>query len=83
MKYENDPLLPILNKEIQERSEAFKGLSAEEESKLLSLTADQKQVIAAADRAAKKEFLVAQPQISNAGVKAQQKFQSYVATLGH
>ena len=35
MEYKNDPLLPILNDEINSRTEAFKGLSAEEESKLL------------------------------------------------
>jgi len=35
MTYENDPLLPILTEEINTRTEAFKGLSAEEESKLL------------------------------------------------
>ena len=40
MEYENDPLLPILSEEIMKRTEAYKGLSAEEESKLLSLTAD-------------------------------------------
>ena len=83
MKYENDPLLPILNEEIKTRSEAFKGLSAAEESKLLQLTADQKQVVLAADRAAKNEYLSAQPQISHGGVKASEKYQSYVATLGH
>ena len=38
MKYENDPLLPIIEDEIKVRSENFKGLSSEEESKLLSLT---------------------------------------------
>lgn len=35
MEYENDPLLPILTEEIMKRTEAYKGLSAEEESKLL------------------------------------------------
>lgn len=61
MKYENDPLLPIIEDEIKTRSEAFRGLSPEEESKLLSLTDEQKGVIVNADRAAKKEFLGAQP----------------------
>lgn len=35
MEYENDPLLPILTEEINQRTEAYKGLSPEEESKLL------------------------------------------------
>lgn len=35
MEYENDPLLPLLTEEINSRTEAYKGLSAAEESKLL------------------------------------------------
>ena len=35
MNYENDPLLPIVAEEINARTEAYKGLSAEEEGKLL------------------------------------------------
>lgn len=50
MKYEHDPLLPMLQGEMQKRIAHFKGLSAEEESKLLSLTADQRRVIADLDR---------------------------------
>lgn len=57
MKYENDPLLPIIEEEIKTRSEAFRGLSADEESKLLSLSEEQKSIIVNADRASKKEFL--------------------------
>ena len=50
MKYEQDPLLPMLQQEMQQRIEHFKGLSAEEESKLLSLSADQRRVIAELDK---------------------------------
>ena len=46
MKFENDPLLPILKKEMDSRINHFKGLSAEDESKILSLTADQRRIIA-------------------------------------
>jgi len=81
MRYENDPLLPILNSEITARSESFKSLSAEEESKLLQLTAAQKQSLATSDRAAKREYLVAAPAVSHAGVKSQEKYQTYVASL--
>ena len=57
MKYENDPLLPIVTAEIAARSDAFRGLNAQEESELLQLTQDQKQLLVHADRAAKKDFL--------------------------
>jgi len=37
MEYDNDPLLPILQGEIQKRTSAYKSLSAEEERNLLML----------------------------------------------
>lgn len=40
MEYENDPLLPILQGEIQQRTAAYKNLSAAEEQKLLMLNDD-------------------------------------------
>ena len=40
MTYKSDPLLPILRKEIDNRVNAYKALSPEEEGKLLSLNAD-------------------------------------------
>jgi len=50
MKYENDPLLPLLQNEMQSRIQHFKGLSAEEEGKLLSLTPEQRKLIADQDK---------------------------------
>lgn len=50
MLYKNDPLLPILQGEMNTRISHFKGLSKEEESKLLSLTSDQRRIIADQDR---------------------------------
>jgi hypothetical protein len=57
MAYESDPLLPILQDEMNRRITQFKGLSKEEEGKLLSLTADQRRIIADQDRKAKNEYL--------------------------
>ena len=50
MAYERDPLLPMLQEEINSRISHFKGLSKEEESRLLSLTPDQRRIIADQDR---------------------------------
>ena len=50
MSYERDPLLRILQTEMASRFKHFKGLSAEDESKLLSLTPDQRRIIADQDR---------------------------------
>lgn len=50
MRYEEDPFLPLLQNEMESRINHFKGLSSEEESKILSLTADQRRIIAEQDR---------------------------------
>eukprot|EP00347_Sterkiella_histriomuscorum_P013416 403364788 len=57
MKFEHDPLLPILQNEMQARIAHFKGLTPEEEGKLLSLSGDQKRVVADLDRKAKEDYL--------------------------
>ena len=82
MEYENDPLLPILQSEITRRTDAYKGLSAEEETKLLMLNDAQKKAIVDQDKAAKATYLAATPNISNAGVKNSNKFKAYEATIG-
>jgi hypothetical protein len=78
MKYEHDPLLPLLQSEMQARIAHFKGLSAEEESKLLSLTKEQRKVIADNDRKAKVEYLSTAPNINNPGIKSHEKYKNFV-----
>lgn len=46
MQYQGDTILPMLRDEIIKRTQEFKGLSAEDESKLLQLTSAQKRMIA-------------------------------------
>jgi len=50
MTYKNDPLMPILTNEINDRCSGYKALSAQEEGDLLSLKPEQKKVIAEADK---------------------------------
>jgi hypothetical protein len=50
MRYEEDPFLPLLQREMEARINHFKGLSPEEESKILSLTADQRRIVADQDK---------------------------------
>lgn len=78
MKYEHDPLLPLLQSEMQSRIAHFKGLSAEEESKLMSLSAEQRRVIADQDRKAKIDYLGTAPNINNPGIKSHEKYRSFV-----
>lgn len=78
MKYEHDPLLPLLQSEMQSRIAHFKGLSAEEESKLMSLSAEQRRVIADQDRKAKIDYLGTAPNINNPAIKGHEKYRSFV-----
>lgn len=77
MTYKNDPLMPILTNEIDERVKSYKSISAEEEGNLLSLNADQKKVIVDADKREKQAFLAQQPNINNPGVKLNPKFVNF------
>ena len=81
MMYKNDPLMPILVNEVNNRTAAYANMSAEEESALLSLSAETKKVIAANDRRAKDEFLSSPPSINHAGVRMHEKFQAYAASV--
>ena len=57
MSYKGDPLLPIVQAEVQNRTAAFANLSAADESNLMSLTSDHKRIIADNDKKAKVEYL--------------------------
>ena len=82
MEYKNDPLLPILNDEINTRTEAFKGLSAAEESNLLQLSAEQKRIITENDKATKAEFLSTVPKLGHPGLKLSDKYISFTNSIG-
>ena len=54
------------------------GMTKEEEGKMLSLSAEQKKVVAENDRKLKNEFLAAAPQISHGTVKMNEKYKAYM-----
>lgn len=76
MTYSNDPLLPMFVNEINSQLQPLKSLSKEEESRLFSLTADQKKLIAEGDARAKTEYLSAPPSIASASVKNTEIYKS-------
>ena len=82
MEYENDPLLPILQSEIQQRTARYQSLSAAEEQKLLMLTDAQKKAVLEQDKSAKNGYLASTPSLNNAGVKAHPKFVAYENSIG-
>lgn len=63
---------------MEKRIAHFKGLSPEEESKLLALSSDQRRIVSDQDRKAKIEYLGAQPNINNPGIKLHEKYKSFV-----
>lgn len=63
---------------MEERLAKFRGLSKEEETALLSLSDDQRKMLADKDKAVKNEFLQGAPAISHGGVKMHPKFKNYM-----
>ena len=78
MTYSQDLILPMIQKEMEERLAKYKGLSPEEEGKLLSLSTDQRQIVAENDKKMKNEFLAAAPPISHGTIKMSDKYKSYM-----
>jgi len=81
MTFSNDPLLPIFVNEINSQLQPLKKLSKEEESRLFSLSADQKKLIAEGDARSKTEFLSAAPSIASASVKNTEIFRSITSRM--
>lgn len=57
MNYNNDIVMETLKQTFKDKTKTLRSLTPQEESKLLSLTADQREQIVAQDRIAKNEYL--------------------------
>jgi len=64
---------------MQARLAKFKGMSAAEEAKLLSITEEQRRSLVETDRKLKNEFLTTPPAITHGTVKMSDKYKSFVA----
>ena len=71
----------MIETEMANRLTKFQGMSAAEESALLSLSASQKASVAENDRKLKGEFLGAAPAISHGTVKNTDAYQSYMTMV--
>jgi hypothetical protein len=78
MNYKGDIILPMIEAEMKERLQRFQGMSAAEEGALLSLTAEQKRIVAENDKKLKSEFLATAPHITHGAVKMNDKYKAYV-----
>lgn len=81
MDYAEDPVLPIMRKELSARVSVLKNLTPQEESELLSLNSDQRNSVAQSDKAAKNAYLTAAPHVSSQGLKNHAKFLKFVDYL--
>jgi hypothetical protein len=81
MDFKSDPVLPILKQELTSRTDALRGLSAEDQDKLLSLTEDQKRSLSVIDKAHKDKYLSAAPVVQSQGLKNHEKFLKHLNYL--
>lgn len=78
MTYHGDSLLPMLEKEMTTRLERFRTMSKEDESRLMSISDEQRRIIADNDRKLKNEFLAQAPHITHGSVKNHDKYRAYM-----
>lgn len=78
MTYKNDKILPMIQDEMAKRLTKFKGMSAEEEGKLLQISEEQRRILVENDRKLKNEFLTTPPAINHGGVKMHDKYKSFL-----
>ena len=81
MSYEGDTLLPLFMNEIKKRIDPLKNLSPASESKMFSLTPEQKRQLAAADQRAKVEYLTHPPDVSSASVKNTDTYRHIISRM--
>jgi hypothetical protein len=81
MTYENDPLLPLLQNEIQSRLISLKTLSPAEENKMFALTKEQKRQVADSDHRLKIDYLSKAPDVTSASVKNTETYKGIVARM--
>ena len=64
-----------------ERLSRFKGMTKEEEGKMVSLKEEQRKIIAENDRKLKNEFLASPPHITHGSVKNHDKYKQYMGMV--
>lgn len=64
---------------MQSRLARFEGMTKQEEGKLLSLSDQQRKIVAENDRKMKNEFLTSAPVITHGAIKMHDKYKSFVA----
>jgi hypothetical protein len=81
MDFSSDPVLPIMAEELATRIAELRALTPEQESKLLSLSDEQKKGVIQSDRTVRDTYLSAVPHLSSQGLKSHHKFLKFADHL--
>jgi len=82
MDYNNDPILPLVRSYVKVNIEKYSNLSAEEQSKLISLSDHQLQAIKEGDKRARQEYLESEPKGIDSSLKAHETAKKILSTWG-
>lgn len=81
MTYENDPLLPLIRKRIQDKIGKLTNMSEEEKQRLVSLSEDQIESLRVLDRQIRDEYIKKVPKLDNS-IKAYPNVKKALETWG-
>lgn len=81
MAYSGDALLPLFVNEIKSKIDPLKKLSPSEESKLFSLTSNQRKQIAESDHRYKIDYLARPPEVTSASVKNTENYKNIISRM--
>jgi hypothetical protein len=82
MEYNNDPVLPLIQRYVKSEMERYTSLSEEEQSKLISLSEAQIQSLRDSDRKAKQDYLEGEPKGLDSSLKAHEHVKKVLASWG-
>jgi len=82
MEYDNDPILPIVQKFIKKSVENYSGLPEAEHKRLVSLTDSQIQSLKDSDRKAKRDFLETEPKGLDSALKSHDQAKKILGAWG-
>jgi len=82
MDYNNDPILPLIQNYVKSEMQRYSSLSAEEQSRLISLSEAQIQALKDADQKARRDFLETEPKGLDSSLKAHEQVKKVLAAWG-
>lgn len=82
MDYSNDPILPLVQTYVKDNLKKYSNLTADEQSKLISLSESQLQSLRDSDRRAKQEYLETEPKGLDSALKSHESVKKIFSNWG-